>query len=95
MTETELGLCDVCARQPAIGVASTSIPYSCAFCKECAQRGADPEMVFEHLLWDVANGDPTLLRPELLTFNKTRGRYEDMPTWAEGRERLAEPEIEQ
>ena len=45
--------CDVCHRGPMIGVACTSIPYSCAFCRECAQRGADPEMVFQFWAEDI------------------------------------------
>ena len=42
----DLGKCDVCAVNPAVGVASTSMPMSVAFCAECAGRGADPEIVF-------------------------------------------------
>lgn len=90
--ELDLGNCDVCDRRPAIGVASTSIPYSCRFCAECARLGADPELVFEHLLWDVGDGDPKKLRPGLLTFNKTRGVYQTMPEWAQGRTRPLDPE---
>lgn len=52
--------CDVCMRgapdHVPIGVASTSIPFSCAFCRECAQRGADPLLVFEH--WFDVIGSP-------------------------------------
>ena len=48
--------CDVCGLHPAICVASTSIPYSCAFCFECLNRGADPLLVFEH--WYDVIGNP-------------------------------------
>lgn len=41
----ELGKCDVCNLRDAIGVASTSVPFSCAYCAECATAGADPEIV--------------------------------------------------
>jgi len=40
------GLCDVCGKNEAIGVASTSVPMSVAYCRECLAHGADPEMVF-------------------------------------------------
>jgi len=49
-------LCDVCNKEPALGVASTSIPYSCAFCRKCLEQGADPIMVFD--LWYTQIGDP-------------------------------------
>lgn len=49
--------CDVCNKNPAIGVASTSVPYSCAYCKECASRSADPEMVFIFWADDIAPDD--------------------------------------
>lgn len=39
--------CDVCNVGDAIGVASTMMPYSCAYCKECAERNAQPLIVFE------------------------------------------------
>jgi hypothetical protein len=86
--------CDVCGINPAIGVACTSVPFSCAFCSECARQGADPEWIFEYFLWEVANGDPAKLRPGLITFNRKAKRYEDMPTWAMGRIRpiIMEPE---
>jgi len=47
------GLCDICGVNPMIGVASTSIPLSVAFCAECARRGADPEIVFECWAEDI------------------------------------------
>lgn len=49
MTAVE-NLCDVCRINPMIGVCSTSIPLSVAYCEECAARGADPELVF--LCWE-------------------------------------------
>jgi hypothetical protein len=38
--------CEVCGFRKAVGVACTSMPYSCAFCIECLRHGADPELVF-------------------------------------------------
>lgn len=57
MTMADL-ICDVCNRpdHKAIGVACTSIPFSCAFCNECAEKGADPVFVFEH--WFDVIGAP-------------------------------------
>jgi len=34
-----------CCGAPAIGVASTSIPYSAAYCQSCAEAGYDPYWV--------------------------------------------------
>jgi hypothetical protein len=42
--------CDVCGIKPPIGVASTAIPLSVAYCVECARRGAQPLCVF--LMWE-------------------------------------------
>ena len=44
------GKCDVCQTNDAIGVASTAIPLSVAYCVECAQRNAQPKCVFE--IWE-------------------------------------------
>lgn len=72
------GMCEVCGINPAIGVASTSMPYSCAYCEECARRGADPELVFEcwfqDVLWDV---DAIVAGP--VTF--CDGGYLTFPEW--------------
>ena len=52
--------CDVCQRDPkvhpAVGVACTSIPYSCAYCRACATIAADPIIVFE--VWYDTVGEP-------------------------------------
>lgn len=50
------GTCDVCNTNPMIGVASTSIPYSCAYCGPCAAAGADPELVF--FFWEEEGLSP-------------------------------------
>lgn len=38
--------CDVCGVNPPIGVASTMIPLSCAYCIVCLERHAQPDLVF-------------------------------------------------
>lgn len=38
-------ICEVCEKRPAVAVCSTSIPYSAAYCRECAEVGADPYWV--------------------------------------------------
>lgn len=73
----------------AIGVASTSIPYSAAYCSPCAAQGADPEWIFAALLLDVAGGDPSLIRQGLTTF--VDGGYISFHDWA-GRHQVS-PDI--
>lgn len=41
----DLGKCECCEKNDAIGVASTSIPYSAAYCADCAAAGRDPYWV--------------------------------------------------
>lgn len=38
-------ICETCQVRQAIGVASTSMPYSAAFCRECAEAGVEPYWV--------------------------------------------------
>lgn len=45
--------CDVCHVNPPIGVASTAIPLSVAYCVNCAQRHAQPVCVFEYWEEDI------------------------------------------
>lgn len=77
---TSLGKCDICHKNDAIGVASTSIPYSCAMCMDCARRGADPELVFIHLYENVAHGDPSKIREGLTTYKDDK--YMSFHEWA-------------
>lgn len=73
--------CDVCGVGEAIGVASTSMPMSVAYCCECAQRGADPEIVFICFYDDFGNDFAAFGAPdELLTFSG--GRYMTYREWA-------------
>jgi hypothetical protein len=81
--KVDLGLCDVCKTNQAIGVASTSMPLSVAYCTECAARGADPEVVF-HCWFDDVGTDFAKLRegvPDQATTFKD-GRYVTYREWA-------------
>lgn len=74
--------CDVCNVGEAVGVASTLMPYSCAYCVECLRRGAQPEIVF--LNWhDASNGDLGKLNPEvvdqIVTYHE--GQYKTYREW--------------
>lgn len=71
----KLGNCDVCNERPAIGVASTSMPMSVAFCQECAAQGADPAIVFVCMFDDCG-----------IDFDKMADGVPDgMTTWKDGR----------
>ena len=80
-----LGKCDVCNVRPAVGVASTSMPISAAYCAKCAQRGADPEFIFEALFADYGADFEKLAEgvPEMETFSG--GRYVTYREWATSR----------
>jgi hypothetical protein len=75
--------CDVCRTGQAIGVASTIMPYSCAYCKECCLRFAQPLIVFE-CFWEDVGTDFARLREgiadELETYDC--GRYQTYREWA-------------
>lgn len=50
-----LGLkCDACGEQ-AVGVASSCIPMSFAYCKKCLLNHAEPEFIFAYHYDDVSN----------------------------------------
>jgi hypothetical protein len=69
--------CDVCHLRVPIGVASTSIPLSVAYCVECAQAGADPESVF--LFWEEEGHKPSDLRPGFKTWKD--GKFISYRRW--------------
>lgn len=79
-------LCDVCHVNPMIGVASTSMPYSCAYCRECAERGADPELVF--LCWEEDISPDQHACPDHANTYKD-GRYVTYREWYEERRGIA------
>jgi len=63
------GKCEICGGPP-IGVASTIMPYSCAYCVECCQRFAQPMIVFE-CFFDDFGAD----------FKKMRDGLDQLETW--------------
>jgi hypothetical protein len=76
--------CDVCQVNPPIGVASTHIPYSCAYCVECLKRHADPESVFEVILQETKDANLTAddVMEGLVTYKN--GGYISFKEWAAG-----------
>jgi hypothetical protein len=76
------GKCEVCGVNPSIGVASTIIPYSCAYCIECAQRNAQPEIVFE-TYFELDEGDNMYIPDGIVTVKD--GRYWTYREWSEWR----------
>jgi hypothetical protein len=43
MSAPNIGQCEVCKQEPAVGVACVpGIPYSAAYGRNCLQQGADP-----------------------------------------------------
>lgn len=66
--------CEVCGINPPIGVASTVMPYSCAYCVECCKRFAQPEVVFECMFDDFGRD-----------FDKVHHHYLDLETFKNGR----------
>jgi len=55
--------CNVCEK-PSVGVASSRLgPISLAFCAECLQNGAEPEILMWYLRDGVAGGDVSNLAP--------------------------------
>jgi hypothetical protein len=57
--------CDVCQKNKAAGVASSSLgACSFAYCHECLNQNADHVVMFQ-VLADMVEGDITKLRPEV------------------------------
>lgn len=76
----DLGKCQVCDVNPAIGVASTHVPYSCAFCSECASRGSDPEWIFDYWKEECGLTPDTISLPD--GFNTLKdGKYLTYREW--------------
>jgi hypothetical protein len=78
-------ICEVCGVNPPIGVASTVMPYSCAYCAECCQRFAQPIIVFE-CFWDDFGADFYKMQHGLEELESyIDGRYISYREWAERR----------
>lgn len=73
--------CDVCGREPILGVASSSFAaVSWAFCKECIEKPAEPLTTFSYL-YDFVSTDGDGLAPEVNNFYTWKdGKY---ISWAE------------
>lgn len=70
--------CDICDISEPIGVASTSVPFSCAMCLECTKHGADPEWIFKYYK-DTEGYKPEDLHKSLTTFSN--GKYMTYEEW--------------
>lgn len=77
-------LCDVCRTNPMIGVASTSMPLSVAYCAECARLGADPEIVF--IYWEECGIAPEDHRAPDHAVTFKDGAYVTYRKWFEERQ---------
>lgn len=73
------GSCEVCAGPDPIGVASTAMPLSVAYCQECARRFAQPVVVFA--TWKEMGVDPEHV-DDMETF--WNGRYVRYREWLDG-----------
>lgn len=74
--------CEICNVNEPVGVASTVMPYSCAYCIECLRRFAQPKVVFE-CFYDDFGTDFDKMRDgmaDLETFHD--GKYISYRTWA-------------
>lgn len=83
-------LCDVCGINPMIGVASTSMPLSVAYCSECARLGADPEIVFICWAEDGPTPEQHVAPDDYITFKD--GAYVTYRQWYERRRQSCSPE---
>jgi hypothetical protein len=86
-------LCEICRVNEPLGVACTIMPYSCAYCRECAKRFAQPRVVFEYFFEEFGTDlsrfeDPSYA--ELETFHD--GKYVDYRTWVAWRATQASDE---
>jgi hypothetical protein len=85
-------LCDVCHLNKPIGVASTSMPLSVAYCRTCAELHADPEIVFETMY--MGNEDQEVdpeMGDQYLTFKD--GKYITFTAWVKWRKQFPPTEL--
>lgn len=75
-----MNICDICHINEGIGVASIHGPCSVMFCRECAQRGADPEWLFEFWKNEEQMTPDDLAAPDhMVTFKD--GKYMTYREW--------------
>ena len=75
-----LGKCSVCRERDAIGVASTAIPLSVAYCGKCAQKNAQPECVFVY--WEEEIPPKDHRAPDLMvTYDPETKKYISYRKW--------------
>lgn len=56
-------MCDVCDKTEMVGVVSSSFgPVSLAYCKECLEKPADAEFIFQYLYNDVGDRGEGLVK---------------------------------
>ncbi len=75
--------CEVCRINKPIGVASTMMPVSVAYCVQCARLNAQPEFVFEYW-YDSFGADFSAMREGLADAVVTffDGQYITYRQWA-------------
>lgn len=73
--------CEVCLVSEPIGVACTVMPYSCAYCVECARRHAQPRIVFECFYEDFGTDFDQMDPHNVALETFLEGKYVDYRTW--------------
>jgi hypothetical protein len=81
--------CEVCEVNEPIGVASTVMPYSCAYCVECARRFAQPKAVFEYFFAAHGTNFEEMCEWEVKLETFHEGKYIKYREWAEWRKEQA------
>lgn len=56
MTELPKLKCECCGAE-AVGVCSTIIPYSAAFCRTCLEKRAQPRWIMDFIIEEHLDGD--------------------------------------
>jgi hypothetical protein len=82
------GKCDVCHKNPPVGVASTAVPLSVAYCMECAQRHAQPLCVF--VMWEESIPPNDHIAPDSFCTYEN-GNYVSYRKWYNARHKIQNP----
>ncbi len=76
MADIDLGQCDCCHVEPAVGVGSSAcVPMSFAWGAECLKRSVEPEMVLSYLYYEVGDHGEGLVPDEQLPGTYKDGKY--------------------